>query len=126
MLKFSADVQTTSASKYLQQLCKHFAHKVTVDYTPEEARVQFPPGRCLMLADTETLRFHCQADNEKAMPVIKDIIERHLVKFVWREELTFQWVNEIPAEAEEILLSPAFMTAPESNDQKEGAGEQAH
>ena len=37
-----AAVETENASKYLVQLCKHFAHKVDVDYDQTQARVEFP------------------------------------------------------------------------------------
>lgn len=31
----TAMVPTTSGSRYLQQLCKHWSHKFAVDFTPE-------------------------------------------------------------------------------------------
>ena len=37
-----ATITTTSASRYLQQLCKHWQHNLTVDFTPEAGTVIFP------------------------------------------------------------------------------------
>src|SRR6185437_8958296 len=34
-------VPTTHASRYLQQLCKHWAHKLDVSFTPEAGHVVF-------------------------------------------------------------------------------------
>ena len=36
--------QTPQASKYLQQLCRHFAHKVAVEYDASQGRAALPPG----------------------------------------------------------------------------------
>lgn len=35
-------VPTDSASKYLQQLCKHWQHNLQVEFTPENGTVVFP------------------------------------------------------------------------------------
>lgn len=36
MLVSEARIPTASASKYLQQLCKHWSHKFQVEFTPEK------------------------------------------------------------------------------------------
>ena len=38
----AADVPTPHASKYLQQLCKHWQHNLAVTFTPEHGTVTFP------------------------------------------------------------------------------------
>src|SRR3546814_15143230 len=51
-----ARVPTVSASRYLQQLAKHWSHKMTVVFTPEEGTIAFPNGTSLaMRADSESL-----------------------------------------------------------------------
>ena len=46
-----ATVPTASASRYLQQLCKHWSHKFAVEFTPEHGTIPFDetrvPARCL-------------------------------------------------------------------------------
>ncbi|MBC7987365.1 MAG: DUF2218 domain-containing protein, partial [Sphingomonadaceae bacterium] len=37
-----ARVPTTSGGRYLQQLCKHWAHNLAVEFTPERGTVTFP------------------------------------------------------------------------------------
>ncbi len=96
MTAFSTTIKTDHAQKYLQQLCKHFAHKVTVEYSAEEGRVAFPPGKCLMNADATALKIYCLAWEDRAIPVIQSIIDKHLVKFAWREDLEYQWADEMP------------------------------
>ena len=37
----SATVPTTSASRYLQQLCKHWSHNMAVEFDEAQGRVAF-------------------------------------------------------------------------------------
>jgi hypothetical protein len=38
----TADVPTAQGSRYLQQLCKHWAHNLAVEFDAREGRVTFP------------------------------------------------------------------------------------
>ena len=38
----TAEVPTKSASRYLQQLCKHWSHNLAVTFTAEEGTITFP------------------------------------------------------------------------------------
>jgi len=105
----STTIETAFARKYLQQLCKHFAHKVAVEYSPDEGRVLFPPGRCLMNADDTTLSFHCRSDDERGIPVMQSILDKHLVKFAWREELDYQWGAPTPEDLAAMLEADDFL-----------------
>lgn len=109
MTAFSTTIKTSYAQKYLQQLCKHFAHKVTVRYSPEEGRVAFPPGRCLMSADDDVLAFYCLAKEDRAIPLIKSILDKHLVKFAWREELEYEWISGVPDDRAALLTGEEFL-----------------
>lgn len=116
MTAFQTSIATRHASKYLQQLCKHFAHKVTVQYSPEEGRVAFPPGRCLMNAGAEELTFYCLAREDRAVPVIKSILDQHLTKFAWREELSYDWYDGLPDTIAEELSAVDFLPAESTKD----------
>tara|TARA_B100000513_G_C11738323_1_gene129354 strand:- start:74 stop:406 length:333 start_codon:yes stop_codon:yes gene_type:complete len=91
-----AAVETENASKYLVQLCKHFAHKVEVDYDTAQARVEFAPGRCMMTAEGNTLAFYCRSKEDRGIEVMQYILSDHLVRFAWREEITFNWLETFP------------------------------
>ena len=41
-------VPSKKAGRYLAQLCKHFAHKVPVDWDETQAEVDFGFGNCRM------------------------------------------------------------------------------
>ena len=42
-----ATIPTASASRYLQQLCKHWSHKFAVEFTPEHGTIPFDETRVL-------------------------------------------------------------------------------
>ena len=81
----SAFVKTENASKYLQQLCKHFAHKVEVDYDETQARAALPVGPATMNADDSVLRVNITAEDEEGLARARHIIDDHLRRFAHRE-----------------------------------------
>ena len=80
-------VQTEKASRYLQQLCKHFAHKVEVEFTPEQGLAKLPGGDAHMQAGAETLSIRIEADSPEGLARAKYIVEDHLLRFAFRENL---------------------------------------
>lgn len=88
-----APVATPNGSRYLQQLCKHWAHKFQVEFTPVEAHIDFGDGRaCGLTADETRLEVRAICDDPGALPKLQEIIERHIQRFAHREgELVFVW-----------------------------------
>jgi uncharacterized protein len=97
-------VPTKSGSRYLQQLCKHWAHNMAVDFTAERGTVTFPrdargadwPGDGLvtMIAHADTLECLIDATAEGQREGLKGALARHLDRFAFREApLAFQWVD---------------------------------
>lgn len=84
-------VRTKSASQYLQQLCKHFAHKVPARHDPTSGKVDFPFGTSEMVADSEILTIRCDCPDPSAQETMHRVIEDHLVRFAWREKLDVEW-----------------------------------
>ncbi|MEG3165354.1 DUF2218 domain-containing protein [Sphingomonas sp. PB2P19] len=90
-----AHVPTQSASKYLQQLAKHWSHKMEVNFTPEEGRIAFPGGAVLDLrAHGETLDVALTVPEDGDVARMRDVVSSHLDRFAFREApLTFDWTE---------------------------------
>ena len=88
-----ARVPTASASRYLQQLAKHWSHKMEVSYSEQEGRIAFPNGSLLeMRADSETLDVVLTVPDGEDVAPMRDVVARHLDRFAFREApLTFDW-----------------------------------
>lgn len=84
-------IPTEHASKYLQQLCKHFAHKLTVAFDEHAGSITFSIGECRLKADSNALHIDLNAPSADDMAQLKDVVIRHLVRFAFREELQATW-----------------------------------
>lgn len=94
MAKTTAIVSTTHASRYLQQLCKHWAHKFTVEFTPESGRIDLGENRVVMLnASEQNLTATIEAP-EATLEQMENVVSSHMVRFAFREELIFNWMRE--------------------------------
>ena len=88
----AASVPTGSASRYLQQLCKHWSHRLTVAFDAEQGSVAFPSGARLELrAGPDTLDLLLETpDAEEAR--MREVVQEHLNRFAFREgPLVFEW-----------------------------------
>ena len=88
-----ARVPTLSASRYLQQLAKHWSHKMEVVFTPEEGTIVFPNGaRLEMRADSQTLDLVLTVPESEDQARMREVVASHLDRFAFREApLTFDW-----------------------------------
>ncbi len=91
MPQISTAFQTRHASKYLQQLCKHFAHKVEARFDKNQGGVAFPFGACRMQADEQALRLQCVVADDRRTEEAIFVIEVHLSRFAWRENVDLLW-----------------------------------
>ena len=98
----TALVPTASGSRYMQQLCKHWAHNLAVEFDAREGRVTFPrdargadwPGDALvtMTAGEGILTCRIDATSSGQLEGLKGAVARHLDRFAFREApLTFEW-----------------------------------
>ena len=94
MPRSTAAVKTESASRYLQQLCKHWSHKMVTEFDPEKGRVDFPSGAQLFLeAGGVELDLTLEAP-EDSLERMEGVVADHLKRFAFREELEFVWKKQ--------------------------------
>jgi hypothetical protein len=92
-----ARIATDSASKYLQQLCKHWSHKFDVEFTPEKGRVPFSDDRrCDFLATPDALALRIEAADEESLSRTERVVIDHLKRFAFREDLAHVAWNRHP------------------------------
>ena len=98
----TASVPTRSASKYLQQTCKHWEHNLEVKFTPEHGTIVFPkdarganhPADALVTFDAsaDALKVTIDASSEAQLEGLKGAVARHVDRFAFREApLTYDW-----------------------------------
>lgn len=87
----SGVVNTEKGAKYVQRLCKHFAHKVQAQCEETQGKVQFEMGTADMFASTDVLTLTCKANNATDLGDIVDTIDRHFERFAKADELVLEW-----------------------------------
>ena len=101
----TARVPTLHASRYLQQLCKHWSHNLAVEFSETNGTVTFPrnargadwPGDATLLlhAHEDGLECRLQASSTGQLTALKDAVARHLDRFAFREApLGFDWQDQ--------------------------------
>ncbi|MDX3910290.1 MAG: DUF2218 domain-containing protein [Sphingobium sp.] len=92
MAQATATVPTTSGSKYLQQLCKHWSHKLAVEFDAQKGTVTFPNAVAIMEAEPEALLVTVEAKDAETVERMKSVVANHLDRFAFREApLPFDW-----------------------------------
>jgi hypothetical protein len=100
----TARIPTTSASKYLQQVCKHWEHNLPVTYDTTHGQIIFArdargadwPADATVTLDAEDDLLVCtiNASAEGQRDGLKGALERHIDRFAFREvPLTYNWID---------------------------------
>ena len=84
--------KTDHASKYLQQLCKHWSHKFTVEFDPTQGTVPFSDtAKVHFKALDGKLEMDLSAESDERLEHLKKVVDDHLKRFAFREELQIDW-----------------------------------
>lgn len=86
-----ATIKTEKGSRYLQQLCKHFGHKIPVEFDAHSGQIAFPFGTCRLGASAGGLSVSCNAADEAQLTRLQEVIGSHLLRFAFREDLQIDW-----------------------------------
>ncbi|MDI1284165.1 MAG: DUF2218 domain-containing protein [Reyranella sp.] len=98
----TARVPTAHASRYLQQLCKHWTYNLAVTFDETKGTVVFPrnargaewPGDATLelLAHDGAIECRLAASSPGQLEGLKGAVARHLDRFAFREApLPFNW-----------------------------------
>jgi uncharacterized protein len=88
----SANVPTANGSKYIQQLCKHWSHRLEVDFTEQKGVVRFPDAVVTLEAQPDDLSVTIDAQEKETVERVKGVVASHLDRFAFSEApLKFDW-----------------------------------
>lgn len=84
--------ESPRARQYMQQLCKHFAHKVEATCSEERAEISFPFGTAHFDATDSMFDVRIEADSDDGLLKARQVIDNHLSRFAFREDVkTITW-----------------------------------
>ncbi|MGI3186799.1 DUF2218 domain-containing protein [Nioella aestuarii] len=85
MPQITGHFDTPHASKYLQQLCKHFGHKREVSFDDTTGRVSFDFATAHLEATRERLTVTLDLSDANDADRGRHVIDKHLERFAFRE-----------------------------------------
>lgn len=91
MFSSSAFVTTATPGRYISRLCKHFAHKIPVEFDEQQGRIQFDIGLALLHSEAGGLRLVAQTPQAEHLEKLKHVVASHFERFAWQEALTLDW-----------------------------------
>jgi uncharacterized protein len=95
MLVSQAHVETVHASRYLQQLCKHWSHKFPVTFDQRAGLVPFGPDSTVEFnADEAGLHMRLTVSDTEKQEQMQRVVADHLKRFAFREDLSITWTTE--------------------------------
>ena len=89
-----ASVPTANAAKYMQQLCKHWSHKLEVDLSERRGVVKFPAAVAAFEPGADALLVTIEGEKSEEIERLKGVVASHLDRFAFREApLKFHWLG---------------------------------
>lgn len=90
MSRTTSIVETTQASRYLQQLCKHWSHRFATEFDTTRGAVTLPSATLGLMADASRLTLDLEGPAAE-LPRLTEVVADHLRRFAFREELAIAW-----------------------------------
>ncbi|MFC3165077.1 DUF2218 domain-containing protein [Ciceribacter thiooxidans] len=92
MARSVATVPSENGWKYLQQLCKHWSHKLDVELGEKTGTIRFAEATATMSADETGLTVAIDAASDEVLERMEGVVANHLDRFAFREApLPFEW-----------------------------------
>lgn len=92
MSKTTAIVPTENGWKYIQQLCKHWSHKLTTELSDNKGVVTFENATAVMICDANAITVTIESEAQDVLERLKGVVSSHLDRFAFREApLPFEW-----------------------------------
>ncbi len=84
----------TDPMRLIRRLCKHWAHKITTEYSDNEGSVDFGNQKLAKLyANNGTITIKISTPTQSDLETIQDVVERHVLRMIPEEEISkIEWV----------------------------------
>ncbi|KPA20728.1 hypothetical protein shim_29750 [Shimia sp. SK013] len=88
-----ATLETEKGSRYMAALCHHFGRKLETGLDGGSGWINFPFGRCELLATDSTLNLRVAAQTAPELGKLKGVVTSHLERFAFRENPQLEWIG---------------------------------
>ena len=89
--KLQAEMPTAHASRYLQQLCKHWSHRFAVEFDATHGVVHFDGADAVLDAEAQRLLLALEGGDRARLARLGEVVTEHLKRFAFREAVELRW-----------------------------------
>ena len=75
----------------MKALVNHFSRKIDASYEGNHGSISFGFGQCEIKAQSDSLIFMTESDNQPNLNRLEGVIDSHLKRFMQDEEVTLSW-----------------------------------
>jgi uncharacterized protein len=93
MARSEARITIEGPSRYLQQLCRHFAPKLPTTHTRQRGQIVFATGTCKLEAQDDLLIMAVEAEDEASVARLEELVARHLECLAFHRRPTISWAS---------------------------------
>lgn len=87
-----ATVPTESAQSYMRKLGQHWSHRFPVAFEGDDGcKIEMPKALCELRAQRTYLSVELMLQDEEDQERLENVLEEHLKRFAFREQLQFVW-----------------------------------
>jgi hypothetical protein len=86
-----ARVATDESARFMNQLCRHFGHKLDVEFDDTRGSIVFSMGRCDLTAEPGALVLVPTTESEQDAARVAEVIASHLTRFGFKSGLTVEF-----------------------------------
>jgi hypothetical protein len=87
----SARVATDEPARFMKQLCRHFGHKLEVEWSEDKGSIVFTSGRCDLVVEPGVLALDTSSETEEGAAQVADVIASHLLRFGAKSNLEVEF-----------------------------------
>lgn len=87
-------VETRDPEKYISRLCRHFSHKLEVEWTDAQGRIEFSIGRCLLRVEPQGLGVLCEAPDNDQLLELMEVVKAHFDRFAEKDNVKLHWSSQ--------------------------------
>ena len=86
-----ARIETDRPSRYLTELCEHFASKTHCEWTDDSGAIQFESGACRLVAEEGALVLTAEGPDEASLARVEEVTGSQLERFGAGDALKVAW-----------------------------------
>jgi hypothetical protein len=90
----TARIDVERPERYVTRMCRHFGHRLPVEFTKERGSIRFEVGTCLLATEPNQLVLLAEAEDEERLGRLESVVSSHLERFGTEDELRVRWTRE--------------------------------